>query len=97
MAITPQKSSRRRGRSTREEEVRRALAEIGVDPALIDPRRILASIAANRSMPPTARVAACKALLGQRDQDPAEEAAVAGDAVSTRALQLMEAARRRGH
>jgi hypothetical protein len=92
MAITPQKSSRRRGRSTREEEVRRALAEIGVDPALIDPRRILAS-----SMPPTARVAACKALLGQRDQDPAEEAAVAGDAVSTRALQLMEAARRRGH
>jgi hypothetical protein len=97
MPTNTEKPSRRRGRPSRKEEMERALAEIGIDSALIDPRRILASIAANRSMPPTARVAACKALLGQRDQDPAEEAAVAGDAVSTRALQLIEAARRRGH
>jgi hypothetical protein len=70
------------------------LAEIGVDPALIDPRRILAGIAANRSMPPTARVAACKALLAARDQDPAEVSAVAGDAVSRRAQELLAARRR---
>ena len=38
-------------------------------PGLIDPRRILAAIAINKSMPPTARVAACKALLGVKDQD----------------------------
>jgi hypothetical protein len=74
--------------------MRHALAEIGIDPALIDPRRILASIAANRSMPPTARVAACKALLGQRDQDPEVASAAAGDAVSLRAQQLLDARRK---
>jgi len=92
-ALNPEKPRRRRGRPTREEEVRRALAEIGVDPALIDPRRVLASIAVNRSMPPTARVAACKALLGQRDQEPAEDSA-AGSDVAQRAIRLMAAARK---
>ena len=69
MATTPEKPRRRPGRPTKEEEVRQALAEIGVDPALIDPRRILAAIAINKSMPPTARVAAEKALLSARDQE----------------------------
>jgi hypothetical protein len=94
MAITPQKSSRRRGRPTREEEMRHALAELGIDPALVDPLRVLASIAANRSMPPTARVAACKALLAARDQGPAEASVVVGDAVSVRAQELLAARRR---
>jgi hypothetical protein len=72
MATIPERPRRRRGRPTREEEVRRTLAEIGCDPALVDPRRVLASIAADESMPPTARVAAARTLLGQRDQGPAE-------------------------
>jgi hypothetical protein len=50
---------------------------------------------ADESMPPTARVTACKVLLGQRDQgNPAADLAVAGDAVSVRAQQLLAARRR---
>ena len=94
MATNPKKSPRRRGRPSKQEELQRSLAEIGIDPALIDPLRILASIAANRSMPPTARVAACKALLAARDQGPAEASVVVGDAVSVRAQELLAARRR---
>ena len=71
--------------------MRQALAEIGVDPALIDPRRILAAIAINKSMPPTARVAACKALLGVKDQDAAAEDVPAGD-INARAVAMMRRA-----
>ena len=70
--------------------MRQALAEIGIDPALIDPRRILAAIAANRSMPPSCRVAACKALLGVQHQDPAEDRP-AGD-INARAVAMMHRA-----
>jgi hypothetical protein len=73
--------------------VRRALAGIGINPMAIDPLRILAGIAANESMPPTARVAACKVLLGVKDQDPAEDSA-AGSDVAARAIRLMAAARK---
>jgi hypothetical protein len=93
MPTNIKKSSRRRGRPTRQEEMQRALAEIGLDPTLINPLRILASIAANKSMPPTARVAACKVLLGVRDEDPAEDS-VAGSDVAERAIKLMAAARK---
>jgi hypothetical protein len=93
MATTPEKPRRRPGRPTKAEEVRRALAEIGIDPALVDPLRILAGIAANGRMPPTARVAACKVLLGVRDQDPAEDSAAGGD-VAQRAIKLMADARK---
>jgi hypothetical protein len=92
MATTPEKPRRRRGRPTKVEEVRRALAEIGCDPALVDPRRVLASIAGDAAAPASARVSAAKALLGQRDQ--AEDSAVAGDAVSLRAQQLLAARRK---
>jgi hypothetical protein len=95
MATTSEKPRRRPGRPSKTEEVRRALAEIGCDPAAIDPLRILAGIAADESMPPTTRVTACKVLLGQRDQgNPAADLAVAGDAVSVRAQQLLAARRR---
>ena len=62
MATTLEKSRRRPGRPTREEEVRRALAELGLDPALLDPRRVLAEIASDKNAPASARVAAAKAL-----------------------------------
>jgi hypothetical protein len=94
MPTNTDKPSRRRGRPSRKEEMERALAEIGIDPALVNPLRILAAIAANGRMPPTARVAACKVLLGMRDEDPAEDSAAAGSDVAARAIQLMAAARK---
>ena len=94
MPTNTEKPSRRRGRPSKEEEVRRALAEIGVDPALIDPRRILAAICINKSMPPTARVAAAKALLSARDQEHPAEGFEAGTDVAARAIELMAAARK---
>jgi hypothetical protein len=60
---------------------------------MIDPLRILAGIAADESMPPTARVSACKVLLGVKDQEPAEDSA-AGSDVAQRAIRLMAAARK---
>ena len=44
----------------------RAIERLGVDPATVDPARILASIAADARTPATARVAACRALLDAR-------------------------------
>jgi hypothetical protein len=95
MPITPEKPRRRPGRPTKQEELRRVLAGIGIDPSAIDPLRILAAIAANGSMPPTARVAACKALLGAKEQDSAEDSA-AGSDVAACAIRLM-AARKAAH
>src|SRR5262249_3185610 len=63
---------------------------LGIDPDSIDPRAILASIAADPSMPPTARVAAAKALL--RPVEPQDKAPVA-DKVTERALALLGGAR----
>ena len=91
MPTNTEKPSRRRGRPSKQEELRQALAEIGVDPALIDPRRILAAIAINKSMPPTARVAACKALLGVKEQDATAEDVPAGD-INARAVAMMHRA-----
>ena len=65
MATTREKSRRRPGRPSRQEELARTLAELGVDPALLSPKRILAAIAADADAPASARVAACKVLLGQ--------------------------------
>jgi hypothetical protein len=88
-AFNPETPRRKRGRPNRQEEVRRALATVGCDPALIDPKRILASIAADTDAPAGARVAACRTLL---NLDPAAEdsAAAAGD-VAARAIRLMAA------
>jgi hypothetical protein len=74
--------------------VRRVLAEIGIDPSAIDPLRILAGLAASKSTPPTARVAACKVLLGVKDQDPAEDSVAAAGEVAARAIRLMASARK---
>jgi hypothetical protein len=91
-ALNPETPRRRRGRPSRKEEVQRALAEFGVDPALIDPCRILAAIAADADAPAGARVAACRTLLGVKDQGP-EDSAPDGD-VAARAIRLMAAARK---
>jgi hypothetical protein len=93
-ALNPETPRRRPGRPSRKEELQRALAELGVDPATIDPRRILAAIAGDSSAPAGARVAACRALMAARDPERSEDSAVAGDAVSVRAQQLLAARRR---
>jgi hypothetical protein len=86
--LTPEAPRRRRGRPTKEEEVRRALAELGgIDPATIDPRKILAAIASDPGAPASARVAACKTLLGVQDQSPAEDSS--GD-INARAVAIMQ-------
>src|SRR5262245_30753648 len=91
-ALNPENRGRKRGRPTREEEVRRTLAELGVDPGLVDPRRILAAIAGDSSAPAGARVAACRALMAVCDGGRAEDAARSD--VAERAIRLMAAARR---
>src|SRR5262249_23304688 len=65
--LNPEPPRRRRGRPTREEELQRALVELGIDPALVDPLRVLASVAGDATAPASARVAAARALLAARD------------------------------
>jgi hypothetical protein len=94
MATNPKKFRRRPGRPTKAEELQRALAEIGCDPALIDPRRVLAAIAADADAPATARVAAAKALLAARD--PAEMKPSRGKARPSKKVRAQRAAAHAG-
>jgi hypothetical protein len=84
----------RGGRPTRAEALRKAIAAVGVDPDLVDPKRVLAGIAVDETAPPTARVAAAKALLAANvAQLPpvhvAPEEVPEDDVLSRRALALM--------
>src|SRR5262249_44183703 len=92
--LNPETPRRRRGRPSRKEELQRALAELGVDPATIDPRRVLAAIAGDTTAPAGARVAACRALMAAQDPERSGDSAVVGDAVSVRAQQLLAARRK---
>src|SRR5262245_2073614 len=92
-ALNPEIPRRRRGRPSRKEELQRALAELGVDPATIDPRRVLAAIAGDTTAPAGARVAACRALMAARDPERSEDSAASSD-VASRAIRLMAAARK---
>lgn len=89
----------RGGRPTREEAERRRILSAGVDPALVDPRRILAAIALDGATPATARVQACKVLIATSAgsplvpgvplaDEPAEDEAT--DELTRRALALMD-------
>ena len=88
-ATTPRELKRKGGRPSRAEASARAL--LGVDLTTCDPVAILREIALDRSQPGSTRVSAAKALLALPDGSDAR--AVADDAVSTRALQIMAAAR----
>lgn len=86
------------GRPTRGEALRRAIAAVGVDPALVDPKRVLAGIAIDEAAPATARVAACRVLLvhsgGMLPALPVDlEEEVQDDELSRRALQIHAAGR----
>lgn len=80
----------KRGRPSRAEASKKALealAAAGVDPATVDPRRILESIAADTSAPASARVQACRALLA--DRDPEDPKGRADSKLNARALAIM--------
>jgi hypothetical protein len=85
---TPRKPRRKGGRPSRAEASAKAL--LGIDLTGVDPVAILRAIAADQSQPGSTRVAACRALLGVKDQDPAEDS-VAGSDVAARAIRLMTA------
>ena len=92
--LNPETPCRRRGRPSRKEELQRALEELGVDPALVDPLRVLASIAGDAAAAPTARVAAAKTLLAARD--PAKKLGKGKGRSSKKALVQSRAARAGG-
>jgi len=84
----PGAPQRKRGRPSREEATRRALAALTIDPRTVDPLAVLAGIMVDVSLPASARVQAARALIAARGQGPAEDAA-AGSDVAARAIQLM--------
>jgi hypothetical protein len=92
-AATPRKSKSKGGRPSRAEASAKAL--LGVDLTTVDPVAILRAIAADRSAPASARVSAAKALLTLPDGPEGSAADARTGAISTRALQLLKAAR--GH
>jgi len=71
------------------------MEKLGIDPASIDPKRILASIAADPSAAGAARVAACRLLLqfanpdGKTDHHKRQHK----DAVIARTLRLLDGGR----
>ncbi len=75
----------RGGRPTRAQASAKALAALAVDPASIDPRSILASIAADVAAPSTARVAACRALIAGNDGEDSKPE----DSVTALALRIL--------
>lgn len=52
--------------------LQRQLAKLSIDPELVAPERILATIAADPTSPASARVAACKVLVDLKRQKPAD-------------------------
>jgi hypothetical protein len=84
-AATPTAPRRKTGRPSRAEASAKALAGVDLTAA------ILRQIAADRSMPGSTRVMACKALLGVQDQDP-EKASAGGARINERAVALMRRA-----
>jgi hypothetical protein len=87
MKTTPQK--KRRGRPNRAAASAKALA--GIDLAVIDPLAVLRSIAADKTAPASARVAAAKALLPARPHAGADDGAIppALDTASAVAVRLV--------
>jgi hypothetical protein len=70
-------TTRRGGKPTRAQASAKALAALaaeGIDPAKVDPRAVLQSIAADPSAPASARVSAARALLRMADEAPEADA-----------------------
>jgi hypothetical protein len=87
--VIPEAPQRKRGRPSKEEATRRALAAILVDPRSVDPLAVLAGIMVDASAPAGARVQAARALIAAR-QDPTDDTS-AGSDIAKRAIELMTA------
>jgi hypothetical protein len=53
----------KKGRPSRRDELRKAIEEVGVNPLLVDPYRILSALAIDSKVAPTTRIQACLALI----------------------------------
>jgi hypothetical protein len=82
MTVNP----RRRGRPSRAAASVKAMGSLPVDPQSINPKAILAGIAADPSAPATARVQACRVLLGHPGDSEDE---VGADDLTVRAITLL--------
>jgi hypothetical protein len=87
---TPRSPRRKTGRPSRAEASAKALA--GVDLTAVDPVAILRRIAADQSVPASARVAACRALLRLQDPDHPEKGSGDEARINARAAALMHRA-----
>jgi hypothetical protein len=68
-AIKPRGGKRAKaGRPPGSVTLKNAIARLGVDPALVDPARILSAIAVDEAAPASARVAACRELMAIREK-----------------------------
>lgn len=102
MTVKSSKPTKKRGRPSREEELSKLVATVGVDPDTVDPRRVLAGISVDPQAPATARVAAARALLvlgsaiptkakSEPEKKPVEDSgADVVDITTRRALQIMK-------
>jgi hypothetical protein len=61
---------------------------VGVDPALVDPKRVLAGICIDPNEPASARVAAAKALM--RPEEPESQEQARESEISRRAIAIMQ-------
>lgn len=102
--LKPRTGAARGGRPTKADALRRRIEAAGIDPSLVDPRRILSAIAIDEDAPHAARVTACRTLLAHEARLAAlvaapvadeDEAPMPVDAVTERALALMAAGRGR--
>lgn len=88
--MKPTTSRRRGGRPSRATALAKALA--GVDLAGLDPKQVLTEIAADKSAPAHARVAAARALLTSERHGHRDDAEA--DAVTEAAIAMLTKARR---
>ncbi|MFD1984204.1 hypothetical protein ACFSOZ_30755 [Mesorhizobium newzealandense] len=82
----------KRGRPNRAAASAKALAKVNVD--AVNPLQILREIASDSSAPASARVAAARSLLAHLGKQPEQGTAPELDAVSRRALRILEGGRK---
>jgi hypothetical protein len=63
--------------------------DFGIDPSSVDPRRILAAIAADPTVPASSRVLAARALMDDTGTSKEAKADASKDRVSKRAVELL--------
>jgi hypothetical protein len=82
--------ARRRKEDPLLSEIAPSFVPLGIDPKTLDPKAVLAAIAADVRAPAMARVAACKILISTGTSSPElDKAKVLDQRIATRALDLL--------